>query len=105
MKRTAVPQNQRIYVTVTSAIDQTGFMQPKEITWEDGRTFQIDAVRDFRPASAIGMHLAGDCYTVVIRGQTRHLFFERSDPAFSSFVGRWFVETPGDSGTAHKKQV
>lgn len=61
-------------------------------TWADGRTFAIDAVRDFRPAGTLGCDCRGDCYTVVIRGEEKHLFFERVDPLFSGRVGRWFVE-------------
>ena len=34
----------------------------------------------------------GYCYTVMIKGQERCLFFERSDPRFPSRFGRWFVE-------------
>lgn len=55
-------------------------------------TFAIDAVRDFRPAGTLGCDCRGDCYTVVIRGEEKHLFFERVDPLFSGRVGRWFVE-------------
>jgi len=47
-------------------------------------------VKDFRPADLAGH--AGDCYTVVIHGQEKHLFFERTDPLFSARFGRWFVE-------------
>lgn len=54
--------------------------------------FAIDAVRDFRPAGTLGCDCRGDCYTVVIRGEEKHLFFERVDPLFSGRVGRWFVE-------------
>ncbi len=36
--------------------------------------------------------LPGDCYTVIIKGQERHLFFERADRMFPSRFGRWFVE-------------
>ena len=43
------PTPQRVYVKVTSEFDATGYMQPRAITWADGRTFAIDAVRDFRP--------------------------------------------------------
>ena len=64
----------------------------RAITWADGRTFAIDAVRDFRPAGTLGCDCRGDCYTVVIRGEEKHLFFERVDPLFSGRVGRWFVE-------------
>ncbi|MCR5587788.1 MAG: hypothetical protein K6F77_09705 [Lachnospiraceae bacterium] len=79
------------YVKVTSDFDSTGFMQPKAIIWDDGRVFKIDSVTDFRPASALGVNLNADSYTVVIKGEEKHIFFERSDPLFSSRFGRWFV--------------
>ena len=66
-------------------------MQPRQIIWGDGRTYPIEQVRDFRPASTIA-DLPGDCYTVIIKGQERHLFFERADRTFPSRFGRWFVE-------------
>ena len=83
---------ERVYVKVCSDFDRTGYMQPTAITWVDGRVFKIDDVKDFRPASSIDRSLPGDCYTVVIKGETKHLFFEKSDPRFASKVGRWFVE-------------
>lgn len=85
------PHTERIYVKVTSEFDATGYMQPREITWIDGRTFPIETVRDFRPASSLSPDSSGDCYTVVIQGQEKHLFFERSSPLFPSRFGRWFV--------------
>ena len=93
--RTARPE--KVYVKVNSDFDSTGFMQPRSITWKDGRVFIIDAVKDFRPASSISASLSGDCYTVVIKGETKHLFFERADPLFATKVGRWFVETVANS--------
>ena len=86
------PRPERVYVKVVTAFDQTGYMCPTCITWADGRTFQIEKIRDFRPAYTAGNDVGGDCYTVVICGQERHLFFERTDPLFSSRVGRWYVE-------------
>lgn len=85
-------RKERIYVKVTSDFDSTGYMNPKSITWEDGRVFPIEQVRDFRPASRLGMGGTSDCYTVLIRGEEKHLFFERTDPLFPSRFGRWFVE-------------
>ena len=70
------PTPQRVYVKVTSEFDATGYMQPRAITW----------------AGTLGCDCRGDCYTVVIRGEEKHLFFERVDPLFSGRVGRWFVE-------------
>lgn len=89
---------ERIYVKVTSDFDATGSMQPKSITWEDGRTFRIDSVKDYRPAGSVGNHRNGDCFTVVIQGQEKHLFFERMDPRFSGRIGRWFVEAALSKG-------
>lgn len=82
--------HKRIYVKVTSDFDATGYMQPRCITWEDGRVFQIDQIRDFRPAS--DAERTRDCYTVIIKGEEKHLFFERIDPLFPNRLGRWFVE-------------
>ena len=86
-------RTERIYVKVNSDFDSTGYMQPRSITWKDGRVFKIDAVKDFRPASSIEHGLPGDCYTIVVRGEEKHLFFERSSEYYASRFGRWFVET------------
>ena len=75
--------SEKVYVKVTSEFDSTGYMQPTSITWSDGRTFPIEQVRDY----------SGDCFTVLINGQEKHLFFERIDPRFAGRIGRWFVET------------
>lgn len=85
---------QKIYVKVNSDFDSTGAVTPRSITWSDGRTFKIDAVRDFRPASSLGTGYAGDCYTVMIHGEEKHLFFERTSALFGGRLGRWWVETP-----------
>lgn len=83
---------EKVYVKVNSDFDATGYMQPRAITWPDGRVFPIESVRDFRPAAAMEKGRCGDCYTVVIRGEEKHLFFERADRLYPSRVGRWFVE-------------
>ncbi|MCD7819718.1 MAG: hypothetical protein LUH07_11825 [Lachnospiraceae bacterium] len=86
-------RKERVYVKVSSVFDSTGYMQPTSITWPDGRTFQIDEITDFRPTASIGAGVSGSCYTILIRGQEKHLFFERTDPdIFQNRVGRWFVE-------------
>ena len=84
-----MPVSDRLYVKVTSDFDSTGYMQPRAILWPDGRHFTIDEVRAFRPAG--GSPLL-DCYTVIIHGQERRLFFERSGKNFSCRLGRWFVD-------------
>ena len=85
---------EKVYVKVTSDFDATGYMIPKTITWSDGRVFRIETVKDFRPASAMVKGHSGDCYTVVICGKERHLFFEKATDRFTARVGRWFIERP-----------
>lgn len=93
MSRLTRPRHERVYVKVTTSFDKTGYMKPTAITWSDGRTFEIERVRDFRPASTAGNSSGGDCYTVVIKGQEKYLYFEEANPRFSGRPGRWFVET------------
>ncbi len=50
-------------------------------------------MKDFRPAKTVGNY-PGDCFTVVIRGQTKLLFYERTDSIYKSRYGRWYVLTP-----------
>ena len=85
--------SERVYVKVNTDFDLTGYMMPRSIIWSDGRIFTIEAVRDFRPASSFEKKRSGDCYTVLIRGEEKHLFFEKTSGLFASRVGRWFVET------------
>ena len=83
---------EKVYVKVTSDFDSTGYMEPRVITWSDGRTFKIDKVKDFRPASMLINGHSGDCYTVEIQGKERLLFFEKTNNLFASRFGRWYVE-------------
>lgn len=88
--RNAPPR--RVYVKVNSDFDATGAVTPRAIIWEDGRSFKIEAVRDFRPASAMEGGRSGDCYTVIVHGEEKHLFFERTNAMYGSRLGRWWVE-------------
>ena len=82
----------KCFIKVSVDFDSTGYMQPKSITWQDGRTFDIEKAVDCRPASNIHPGLSGDCYTVVVRGQTKHLFFERINQPSGGRIGRWYIE-------------
>ena len=68
---------QRVYVKVTSDFDSKGYMQPRLITWTDGRVFKIDNVKDFRPAGSDTNNFFCDCYTVVIKGEVKYLFLKK----------------------------
>ena len=65
---------------------------PKSIVWSDGRTFPIDRVMDYRPASFYEKGCPWDCYTIVVRGKERYLFFERASSNQKTILGRWFIE-------------
>ena len=84
----------RTYVKVNSDFDAVGSVTPRAIIWTDGRVFKIDTVRDFRPAGSLGSGYTGDCYTVLINGKEKHLFFKRTNMQEKSRLGRWWVECP-----------
>lgn len=88
----AKQKKERVYVKVDSTFDSTGYMMPTSITWVDGRTFPIQKVRDYRPAGTSDNSPTGDCFTIMVQGKERLLFFERIDPRFSGRLGRWYVE-------------
>lgn len=103
MNRNCRRKTEKVYVKVNSDFDATGYMQPRQITWGDGRTYPIEQVRDFRPANTIA-DMPGDCYTVMVKGQERHLFFERSDPRFPLPV-RQMVRGGGNQITQRRAEV
>ncbi len=82
----------KVYVGVRADFRSDGIMIPREITWEDGEKYEIDAVLDIRQASALRAGGHGDRYTVCVRGRCSFLFFERSQQRLGNYIGRWFVE-------------
>lgn len=81
----------RLYVQVEAEFDQTGFVKPKSITWQDGRNFKIDEIQSFSDASAIQPGLSGICYTVTIRNKTKQLFLDSKSLGSSRLFFRWYV--------------
>ena len=82
----------KVYVGVKADFRKDGIMIPREITWEDGRKFEIDSVIDIRQAAALRAGCHGDRYTVSVQGRCSFLFFERSGQQLGNYIGRWFVE-------------
>ena len=60
--------SKRVFVKILIAVDTLGKITPKQITWLDGRVFQIDRVLDARPAPAKSGG-AGIRYTCSIQGK------------------------------------
>jgi hypothetical protein len=75
---------------VSADFDCSGGLHPRSIIWSDGRVFEIDDITDFYPGYTSDH--CGDRYTVIIKGETRYLFFERNDEMDAARFGRWFVE-------------
>ena len=92
LNRRRPPHMERVYVKVNSDFDAMGYMQLRSITWADGRTFKIEAVKEYRPAACYRQGAEGSCYTVMIKGRERRLFFEWTSSSFASRVARWYVE-------------
>ncbi len=81
---------ERVYVQVRSVCDATCYMLPRAIIWPDGRVFTIEDVRSIRPDAASGG--LRNCFTVMIRGQERTLFYEQYRNPPPCRHGRWYVE-------------
>lgn len=78
--------NVKVYVDVTAMYYADGRLEPRFITWEDGRVYQIDKVLDVRPAACLKAGGCGIRYTCRIRGQLVSLFFDEN---------RWFMARRG----------
>lgn len=87
--------SKKVYVSVDATFRDDGTMLPREITWEDGRRYQIDRVLDIRQAAAMKVGGQGDRYTIRVKGKETCLFFERSTKLSGNVIGRWFVEKRG----------
>ena len=87
-----IRKDAKVYVKVLSETDESGQMLPRRITWEDGRSFDIDRVGAVRPAYAAKEGGQGDRYTIYVNGLQRYLFFERSTNINGNVIGRWFLE-------------
>lgn len=73
----------KTYVAVTARIDADGRVTPLEITWRDGRTFEVDRVLDAVRRASTRVGGTGMRYLVSVNGREKYLFHEEP---------RWFVE-------------
>ena len=74
----------KVFVKVLVEFDEQGNVLPVNITWEDGRKYEIDKVTDIRRAVAGKVGGTAIRYTVRINGRTTYLFLDE---------GKWFVES------------
>jgi len=81
---------QRVYVGLRVRFSADGTVTPVQVSWKDGRIFEIDRVLDVRRAASEAGSM-GIRYSVKIMGQVRNLFFE--DAYSDTGRARWFIES------------
>ena len=68
----------KVYVDVLAEFSKDGLLIPKEITWEDGRKYEITRVKDKRKAASTRAGGVGERYTCVVDGKEIFLFYEET---------------------------
>ncbi len=74
----------KVFVRVLAQFDEEGNVRPMNITWEDGRKYEIDKVIDVRRAVAMKVGGTAIRFTVRIGSKITYLFQDE---------GKWFVES------------
>lgn len=77
-------EEKKVYVEVTAVFTEDGRMLPKAFRWEDGTEYEIARIKNVCRAASRKAGGAGVCYTCVICGQEKHLYYEENN--------RWFLE-------------
>ena len=73
----------KTFVDVIVKHDKSGQIRPLQMTWTDGRRYEIDRVLDVRQAPSLKGGGLGMRYTCRIWGKEVYLFCDE---------GKWFVE-------------
>jgi hypothetical protein len=77
----------KIYVEVNEDRQADGQVLPRSFVWEDGSRYEIDRVKDVRPAASLKAGGVGLRYTVMVRNRETYMFLEED-----GCVSRWFME-------------
>ena len=85
--RKVITLSDKVYVDVLAEFSKDGLLIPKEITWEDGRKYEITRVKDKRRAASTRAGGVGERYTCVVDGKEIFLFYEDNN--------MWFMERAG----------
>ena len=74
--RKVIILSNKVYGDVLAEFSKDGLLIPKEITWEDGRKYEITRVKDKRRAASTRAGGVGERYTCVVDGKEIFLFYE-----------------------------
>ena len=77
-------ETKKVYVDVTVQFSKEGQMIPISFIWKDGRTYEIQRVKDARRAASLKAGGVGMRYTCMIEGKESYLYYEDNN--------LWFVE-------------
>ncbi len=77
----------KVYVEVNEDRQPDGVILPRSFVWEDGKRYDINAIKDVRPAASLKAGGAGMRYTVRVGLRETYMFLEEDHG-----VGRWFME-------------
>lgn len=72
----------KAYIDVVARFSE-GQMLPLSLTWENGRSYEIDRIKRIQRLASRKAGGCGICYTCMICGQEVQLFYEEN--------GLWFV--------------
>ena len=75
----------KVYVKVLIMQDENGEIQPLQIVWDDGKSYEVDKVIYRCRASSTKVGGTGMRYTVRISGKETFLYFSEDE-------NRWFME-------------
>lgn len=78
-----IPQYRKVNVAVLVSVSPDRTKTPLSLTFEDGKTYQIDRVCGRRRAAASKVGGTGIRYSIIVRGQQTYLFEDED---------QWFVE-------------
>ena len=85
--RKVITLSNKVYVDVVAKFSRDGVLLPVEITWEDGKKYEISWVKDKRKAASTKAGGVGERYTCIVNGKEVHLFYEDNN--------MWFMERAG----------
>ena len=80
-------ETQKVYVDVVAEFTKDGILLPRQITWEDGRKYEITKFKSRKRAASMKAGGVGERYICVVDGREVALFYEDNN--------MWFMERAG----------
>ena len=77
----------KVYVEVNADHKSDGAIIPRSFIWDDGVRYEVDRIKDVRPAASLKAGGTGLRYTVLVQNRETFMFLEESHG-----IVRWFME-------------